>query len=421
MKRIVDQIELFLLCFTVFMIPIHIKLTSVSIALLLVLAFFKKENLSQFKNIYKNPRFIILIFPYLFFLLGLINTNYMVDGWSQLEIVTSLIAFPVIFISYKTNNIKYRPELIQSFLILGVLAAYIICLSVGIPNYINTHDFNVLFYSAFSTVIKGPHHLSYCVIFVIIILVASLLNKTPLLLPEKKLRWVKIILILISTLFLFQLSSKATILLFIACVGLVFLYTIKKKMIPMKIAIPIMLIVTFGIVYMVSIPRINVRFANMFKAVEHPKEVNYQSHESTTLRFAAYKAGTNLIKQNFWFGVGTGDMSVEMSRFYKEHNLQGAYIEHISPHNQFMRSFVMHGVFGFLSIVAVFVMMFYLAIKEKHFLLFFWAFIMLVLFNVEDILGIQDGIVYFCFYTSYLVLCPNETKVIKSQLEIIPE
>jgi O-antigen ligase len=192
-------------------------------------------------------------------------------------------------------------------------------------------------------------------------------------------------------------------------------------MIPMKIAIPIMLIVTFGIVYMVSIPRINVRFANMFKAVEHPKEVNYQSHESTTLRFAAYKAGTNLIKQNFWFGVGTGDMSVEMSRFYKEHNLQGAYIEHISPHNQFMRSFVMHGVFGFLSIVAVFVMMFYLAIKEKHFLLFFWAFIMLVLFNVEDILGIQDGIVYFCFYTSYLVLCPNETKVIKSQLEIIPE
>ena len=82
MKRIVDQIELFLLCFTVFMIPIHIKLTSVSIALLLVLAFFKKENLSQFKNIYKNPRFIILIFPYLFFLLGLINTNYMVDGWS---------------------------------------------------------------------------------------------------------------------------------------------------------------------------------------------------------------------------------------------------------------------------------------------------------------------------------------------------
>ncbi|HNQ67287.1 MAG TPA: O-antigen ligase family protein [Bacteroidales bacterium] len=415
MKQILDKIELFLLCFTVFAIPVHIKVTSVAIALLLLVAFLKKENYKEFAKLYKNPAFIILIIPYLMFFLGMLNTRHVTDGVIQLEIVTSLLVFPIIFTAYKSNSLKYRAELIQSFFILGVIMAYFICMSVAVPAYVNKGNINVFLYQDFSGVIKGPHHLSYYVLFSIVILISNLIKKTPLLYLEKKLTGLKFILLVVLTIFLFQLTSKATILLYLAIVGFVFVYAVRKKLVSYKIAIPSIVLVVLISIVAFSTHKINVRFKNLFKAVEHREQVDLKSQESTALRIAAFKAGTNIVKENFWRGVGTGDIAYAMSDYYKANNFQGAYIHNISPHNQFLRSFVMHGVFGFLSVVAVFGLMIYIAVKHKNFLLMFWIFIMIVLFSTEDMFGIQDGIVFFCFYTSYFIFSPRETIIPKSE------
>jgi O-antigen ligase len=415
MKQILDKIELFLLCFTVFAIPVHIKVTSVAIALLLLVAFLKKENYKEFAKLYKNPAFIILIIPYLMFFLGMLNTRHVTDGVIQLEIVTSLLVFPIIFTAYKSNSLKYRAELIQSFFILGVIMAYFICMSVAVPAYVNKGNINVFLYQDFSGVIKGPHHLSYYVLFSIVILISNLIKKTPLLYLEKKLTGLKFILLVVLTIFLFQLTSKATILLYLAIVGFVFVYAVRKKLVSYKIAIPSIVLVVLISIVAFSTHKINVRFKNLFKAVEHREQVDLKSQESTALRIAAFKAGTNIVKENFWLGVGTGDIAYAMSDYYKANNFQGAYIHNISPHNQFLRSFVMHGVFGFLSVLAVFGLMIYIAVKHKNFLLMFWIFIMIVLFSTEDMFGIQDGIVFFCFYTSYFIFSPRETIIQKSE------
>lgn len=409
MKRVLDQIELFLMCFTVFVIPIHIKLTSVSIGLLLIISFLKKENYREFARLFKNPKILILIAPYIVAVIGLLNTEYMPGGKSQIEIITSLIAFPIIFTSYKSNKLNNRPELIQTFLVLGVVTAYLICFSVAIPRFIHTNNISWFFYMNFSKVIKGPHHLSYYVLFVIIILVSGLIKKTPLVMPFKGMNWVKILLLLICSVFLFQLSSKVTILLYLLFIGIVFVYTVKNKILPLKVALPI--IVGFIAIssFLITIPKVQVRFTNMIEVFSNPSKINNHSHESTALRILALKSGLNIIGDNFWTGVGTGDLSVEMSKYYKEHDYQGAYIQNISPHNQFVRSFVTNGIAGFLSVLSIFIMMFYISYKHKNFLMFFWALTMFVIFCVEDIFGIQDGIIYFCFYTSYFVLCPDET------------
>ncbi|MDD3687580.1 MAG: O-antigen ligase family protein [Bacteroidales bacterium] len=411
MKRILDQIELFLLCFMVFAIPVHIKVTSVSIGLLMIIAILKKENYSEFLKLLKNPKFIILVLPYFFFLTGLLNSKHVSDGIIQVEIVTSLLLFPFIFTAYKSNSLKYRAELIQSFLILGVIMSYFVCMSVAIPAYLNTGDFNVFFYQVFSSVIKGPHHLSYYVIFAIVILISSLINKTPLFYSKLKLTWLKFSLIFILSIFLFQLSSKATILIYFAIAGFVFVYSVRKKIVPYKVAIPAIVAVVILSAVGLSTHKVHVRFKNLFNAVENREVVDPKSQESTAMRMAAFKAGTNIIRENFWFGTGTGDIAYAMSDFYKENNYQGAYIHHISPHNQFVRTFAMHGVFAFISLLSVFGLMIYIAFKEKHFLMMFWTFIMIVLFCVEDMFGIQDGIIFFCFYTCYFVLNPKETNI----------
>ncbi|HOM35403.1 MAG TPA: hypothetical protein PK262_00005, partial [Bacteroidales bacterium] len=73
------------------------------------------------------------------------------------------------------------------------------------------------------------------------------------------------------------------------------------------------------------------------------------------------------------------------------------------------------GLPGFLSLVAIFVLLFFLSLKHSNPLMFLWALIMLVLFNVEDMFGIQDGIVFFCFYTAYFVFNPEDSNVKLSQ------
>ncbi|MDD4150747.1 MAG: O-antigen ligase family protein [Bacteroidales bacterium] len=411
MKRILDQIELFLLCFLVFAIPVYIKLTSVAIGLLVVIAIIKKENYPEFVKMLKNPKFLILVLPYFFFLIGLINSQHLSDGLKQVEIVTSLLLFPIILTAYKSNGLKYRAELIQSFLILGVITAYLICLGVAVPAYISSGDFNVFFYQEFSHIIKGPHHLSYYVIFAITILITNLINKTPLFYSERKATGIKLGLIFMLSVFLFQLSSKATILIYLAIAGFVFIYLLKKKIVSTKIAVPIIFVFIALSVVGLSVNSVNVRFQNLYKAAVNHQESDLKILESTALRIVALKSCASVINENFWFGTGTGDITYAMRDYYKEHDYYCALVQNIGPHNQFVRTFTMHGVFAFISLLTLFGMMIYIAIKEKHFLLLFWAFIMIVLFCVEDMFGIRDGIIFFSFYTSYLVLNPDQTNI----------
>jgi len=413
MKNYIDRIEIFMLCFTVFAMPIHIKVTSMSIGFLILISFLKKENYPQLLSSLKDYKFWILIFPYIVYWIGLLNTPYkhLKDGFQQIEIVSSLLIFPIVFTSFKTNSVSNKSKYIQSSLILGVLFSYFICLSVALPEFINKKDLGVLFYSRFSNVIKGPHHLSYCVIFALIILVSSIFNKTPLLLTNKRYVGLKVTIFVILSVFLFQLSSKATIILYFVCMAIVFAYTVIKRIIPLRIALPIVLSIAFLSVFLYNLPNVKMRFNKMFNVLFDTKHIDYHSQESTSLRIAAYSAGKSIIKENFWIGVGTGELAYALSKYYKYHDFQGAYIKYISPHNQFVRSFAMHGLLGFVSVAILFILMFIVVFKERNFLMFFWAFIMFVLFNVEDMFGIQDGIVFFAFYTSYFILNPKDTKV----------
>ncbi len=404
MKKALDQIELFLMCTTVFMIPIHIKITSLSIALLVVIAFLKVENYRAFVKLLSDLRFYLFISPLLMAVLGVINTSDLLEARKQIEIVVSLLLFPFIFVSFNKNMISYKIELMLSFFVLGVLFSYVICWAVALPSFICTGDMNELFYSSFGGIIKGPHHLSYSVLFAIILLSFSLAGELKLFVHKSRsISLLKTISLTILVVFLLQLSSKITILfLLLFAVGFL-IYVMSKKIFSIKQII--IIIVSFVVVLSVllSTPTPRARFINMFNVAFDFTHNNTKSQESTSLRFAAIKAGIHLIKENFWFGVGTGDMSTEMSNYYKENDVQGAYIQHISPHNQFIRTFAMYGIIGFVLIMMIFIMMLKHAIKHRDMLFVFWTLFMIVLFAVEDMFMIQDGIIYFAFFSSFFL------------------
>ncbi len=106
-----------------------------------------------------------------------------------------------------------------------------------------------------------------------------------------------------------------------------------------------------------------------------------------------------------------------MSNYYKSSDSKGAYIHHISPHNQMLRTFAMYGFIGFSLLVGIFVMLFYSGMKNKDYLMILWTIFMFALFNVEDMLMIQDGIVLFSLFSCYFLFLPhnNETLLQKEE------
>jgi len=412
-KQVVDKIELFSLCFVAFTIPLNVKIASIFIGILFVLAFLKKDNYSNFYKMLKTPAFYILILPYLFFLLGLINTDieHMKDAKVQVELTLSLLVFPIIVTAFKSNKIKNAGNYIFSFFVIGLLVAYFTCLSISLSKFILDRNFEFFFYQELSQVVAGAHHLSYFVFFGIMILASNLLGQIDLYFSDKKYLRLKTIIILVLSIFLFQLSSKATIILFLISSLIIFIYIVSNKIIPLKYSLGIISIIIIFIIIGFSTQKVNMRFSKFVDVMYKYEEFNPKSQESTALRISALKTGVEVAKSNFWFGTGTGDLLYEMNDYYKDNYYQAAYIKYISPHNQFVRSFAMHGVFGFLSLISIFALMIYTAIKRKSFLLWIWIIMMLVLFNVEDMFGIQSGIVFFSFFTSLILLSPELSKV----------
>lgn len=403
MKKNLDKIELFLLCFIAFVIPVSIKLSSIPMILLFIIALCRKQNYPYLIKAFKSPSFYILIIPYLFLWLGLLNSDDLSNGLIIVFRASPLILFPVIFTTFKLNQINSKHKFIFSSFVLGVLSSYIICLSNAVPKYIANKDFNVFFYQEFSAIVAAANHLSYFVLFGIIILISNLFGETNLFFCKKKYLLLKILLLIVFSIFLFQLSSKATIILFLMLSLIVFIYIIFKKNLALKYVLAIIafviLLVTFGL----STEKVNVRFSNFVDLVFKHNEFDPKSSESTALRLSALKAGKALAKDNFWFGTGTGDLRSEMHDYYEKNYFNAACERDVSPHNQFVKTFAMHGVFGFVSLISIFVLLIHTAIKRKCFLLWMWFLTMLVLFSVEDMLGIQCGMVFFSFFTSYFI------------------
>lgn len=412
MKQYLDKIELFSLCFIAFLMPLNVKVASIFIVLLLLIAILKKENYPNLKKMLKTPVFYILISPYLFFLLGLINTEHLRDGRIQVELALSILVFPIIFTAFQTNKIKNAHSYIFSFFIISLIVAYLTCLSVAIPKFFVENNYEYFFYQEFSKVISGAHHLSYFVLFGIVILISNLLGKTSLCFDEKKYLWLKILSIIVLSIFLFQLSSKATIILFVIISLIIFVYIVVEKILALKYALAIIAVAILFVTLGFSTKKVNLRFSNFVNVIFKSEEFNPKSIESTALRISALKTAKAVIKDNFWFGTGTGDLLYKMNDYYKENYFQAAYIKYVSPHNQFLRTFAMHGVFGFISLISVFVLMISTAVKQKSFLLWMWILMMLVLFNVEDMFGIQCGVVFFSFFTSLMLLNVDTNKLI---------
>jgi len=127
------------------------------------------------------------------------------------------------------------------------------------------------------------------------------------------------------------------------------------------------------------------------------------SGSSVMQRIEYSKAAIKLIKDNFWTGVGTGDIEDKLINQYTEmgSELKKEFMFH--AHNQFLAVFITFGVFGFLLFIFALI---YPPVKvngfQDYFFVTFFIIIIISMFS-DDTIETQAGATLFAFFYSFLL------------------
>jgi hypothetical protein len=245
--------------------------------------------------------------------------------------------------------------------------------------------------------------------------------------PFKQLKWVAC---LVTGLFILLLSSKNAILVWVFLVCLYGFLHWKvnwrdKKIIPSFIV--------FGLLFLVFILNVNNRFSeewtvnfgpdkynaemsaakggviNNVTAVEAWNKPNFRQNDyfsGTVLRVYLIRIFVEFEQENsiFWQGFGQDASGSKMVEKQQEHSLYEEY-KGYNFHNQYVQTTAELGVVGLLILLLMLATLTQNAIKNKDFLQFVFAVLMISLFLTESFLARQRGIVFFVtlyvFYSSY--------------------
>lgn len=133
------------------------------------------------------------------------------------------------------------------------------------------------------------------------------------------------------------------------------------------------------------------------------------SNKSVVQRYELSKASVLLIKKNFVFGIGNGDIKnafknqlIEMKSDLQNKGLRA--------HNQFLTFFISFGVFGLLLFILY--LIFPMLYLNKHKSYFYVIFILILCCSMfaEDTLETQAGVTLFAFFNSFLLFNQNKNE-----------
>lgn len=179
--------------------------------------------------------------------------------------------------------------------------------------------------------------------------------------------------------------------------------------------LPIVMLLFLGGVFVAytSVSSLEKRINSTFEVLSRPIEsYDKTSTESTVARVFLWSSAMDLIKENFWLGVGTGDIKDELIQKNYDNGYTGVAEENYNCHNQFFNSFVALGILGFMFLLLAIVTNF---IRRKADPYYYWRVgVVTLLFLAlipESMLETQAGIIPFAFLLTLLTAFKRKEKL----------
>lgn len=146
---------------------------------------------------------------------------------------------------------------------------------------------------------------------------------------------------------------------------------------------------------------------NKFKGLDLKNDLISRDFSGT--QFTAVKArvaktycSIDLISDNFWLGVGPGDEKSELLLYFTKNNFNHGVEKSFNSHNQYITEFIYTGVFGFISLLTLFLIVFKRGILKNNNYLIIIGIIYFIFNLTESGLVRNKGICFFVFFSCLL-------------------
>ena len=128
------------------------------------------------------------------------------------------------------------------------------------------------------------------------------------------------------------------------------------------------------------------------------------SGHSVTQRILYFEAAFKIIRENLWFGVGTGDVVKAFEEHYEQMGSPLSLPWRLRAHNQLLTFLLTYGIVGFVWIMICLLYPVFLEGKYREYLI--WMFLMVALLSWlnEDTLETHTGVSFFAFFYSLFLL-----------------
>ncbi len=357
-------------------------------AILLMLIFFlidRKENLRKKCKIACNhPLTILFIIYFLFHIVGYFMSKDKSMALTDIEHKLSFLILPPIILGeyISKNNIKKVFLFFKNVIIitLSVLLMYhFIRYNKGLGEF--THfGFRDLSISYF--------YFSVFIIFSILII------------DYFKPKYYKF-QILILLFFLLLISNRAAILF------ILFYYIFWKKGYKFLLNIRVVFILVLLGLFLFSTDNLLIRKMKVFyrttdlnmETIRTKNSISI-THNTLEHRIYIWKLASSLIKENFLFGIGTGDFQKELNKLYHQYNFKAAKLKNYNTHNQYLEEFLKFGLIGGLFFIG---MIWYLLKISRRKPLFFLTVLLIAWGSIfESYWFRHHGILFISFFIPLL-------------------
>lgn len=418
-----EKIHVILTCALAFLIPVFPVIIAPVIAFLFLNWVFKIENIKNSINVLKsNYSLLLMVVFYILNIIGLIYSDNLTEGIAKLETKMSFLFLPLIYAGYfKTTKSNFSTYLMM--FIIGCVLYVLFCFSWACYCYFKPvyTDLYGIYYDLganyfYYTYLAKYFHPSYIAMYVIFSL-ASIWFLTLKHIIKLNVLWISVIILL--SIYVLLLSSKAGWL-GLGIWGFGFsIWLIRKKQILHSLLLLIFIIVAFLLLNVLYTPSFSNRIPKVAVIENAIKEKDEQNNKITTSddgsarRVFVWKASFEVIKQNLFFGVGTGDTRDKLLEMYLQKGMLAEHKAALNSHNQYLNTGVALGIWGVGILLLCLILPLFIGFKQKAYLLIGFVLLISVNFLFESMFEKQNGVIFYTFFNTLLCIRFIKIKEIK--------
>lgn len=379
------------------------RLTPVFIVVMVVNWLVEGDFKNKFSSFLKNKYSLLFCSFYLLHAVGLLYSQNIDSAGFDLQVKLSLLIFPI-QLSSRPFNTKAKDSIFYALISGVVLSSFIILIRASYVYFtIGENDF---YYEVFSYFIHPSYFSMYINVCIGWILINLLQNNRTVLVVNNL---IILLLVLFLSVIVLLLSSKMgiiTMVLMYVFFIISYIITHKKYLIGI---LGLLLLAISSVMVIKLVPEIQGRIDRAFSAVVNPTPKSTDA-ESTAVRLLIWNAANQVISENLWVGVGTGDAKDALMKEYTKRGMTGAIEHDLNAHNEFYQVFVALGIIGFVLLLSNLYFPLIFAFKNGNLVYLLFLIIIILNFLPESMLETQAGVMFFAFFNSLLCFHKSKSK-----------